>query len=220
MRARAAFSALALLAASCGPRLVERPAPFSRASRHFRVVSRAAPVVIRRDLDLSQVARLPGAAGSGLRTQGLTVIRHSLATHTNFRSEVGGTAITAWFDDVILELSVSSTTIYIPKEYREGTCEYNAVLQHERGHARLGREHAAAAARELEAALASADLPTRAAPLVSVDYLAVAATLKASLGRIIDPVYKSYEAEDIRRQALLDEPDPYLSVYQACKGWR
>ena len=36
---------------------------------------------IRRDLTLKEISRLPGAAGRGLTTQGITTIKHSLATH-------------------------------------------------------------------------------------------------------------------------------------------
>lgn len=189
----------------------------------FRVLATADPVRIRRDLPLAEVAKLPGAAGRGLKTQGLTLIKHSLATHTNFKTSSGGgdAVVSAWFDDLILEVSISSTVIFIPSEYAPGTCEYEAILVHERGHGKYAREHAAEFARELEDALSHAEgLPTRSSPLVASDQASAADALARAVSRVTDPVYARYEKEEERGQAALDRPDPYDAVYRRCTGWK
>lgn len=219
----------ALALAGCAPSVVETAAPGAPVQRgrarfyRFHVLATASPVVIRRDLALEEIAKMPGAAGKGLKTQGLTLIKHALATHTSFKTSTGeaDTAVSAWFDDVILEVSVSSTVIFIPREYPPGTCEYETVLIHEREHGKYARVHAAAFARELEDALSHAGgLPTRSSPIVSTDYAAVADALKTALGRVVDPVYARYEKEEVKGQDDLDRPDPYDAVYRRCSGWR
>ena len=131
---------LLILLSGCGPAVDERlapgPAAHSRFHR-FRVEAISVPAEIRHDLTLQEIGRLPGAAGSGLKTQGLSTIKHSLATHTRFSTATGTKAVYAWFDDVILEVAISSVIINIPKEYAPGSCEYEIVLEHERG--QIGR---------------------------------------------------------------------------------
>ena len=194
---------------------------FRKVSRRFRVLATTVPNEIRHDLSLSEIAQLPGAAGSGLRTQGLSTIKHSLATHTRFKTVAGGEMVKAWFDDVILEVEIASVIIHIPKEYPEGSCEYEAVLAHERGHGRLARENAAELAGELEAEISLAGgLPTVSNPMESPDYSAVEDILRSSINRIINPIYERYEREERRGQAALDHPDPYDAVYRKCTGWK
>lgn len=217
-----------LLLASCAPTstdrvIIETSRPASRRGRghHFHVRVTATPVTIRHDLALKEIARLPGAAGSGLKTQGLTTLKHSLATHTRFSTTNGTREVYAWFDDVILEVSISSDIIHIPKEYPRGSCEYEAVLQHERGHGRVARDKAVELAGNLENALATTEgLPTRFDPVISADFASAAERLKQAVAKVTDPVYDQYEKDEKRAQAALDRPDPYDAVYKRCTGWR
>ncbi len=220
---------LMLLLAACAPEIIERPLPpgpgsasVRRARFHrFRVKVAAAPTEIRHDLTLKEIARLPGAAGSGLKTQGLTTIKHSLATHTRFSTTTGTKAVYAWFEDVILEVEISSDIIHIPAEYPKGTCEYLIVLEHERGHGRVAREQAAILAGKLERTLsASEGIPTRFDPVISADFDSAAEHLKADIAKVVDPVYEQYEEDEKDAQARLDRPDPYDAVYRKCKGWK
>ena len=111
--------------------------------------------------------------------------KHSLATHTRFSTAKGSKEVYAWFDDVILEVSISSVIIHIPKEYPVGSCEYEAVLAHEREHGKLARENAADLAGEIEAEISWAPgMPTRKNPMESPDHSAVEEILKASISRI------------------------------------
>lgn len=224
---RAPAAALLLLLGACAPAVLERPLPEPggrpRAGgfHRFRVQATAAPTEIRRDLSLQEIARLPGAAGSGLKTQGLTVIKHSLATHTRFSTAKGTKDVYAWFDDVILEVEISSDIIHIPREYPEGSCEYQAVLEHERGHGRKARELAQELALQLERALAASQgIPTRFDPVISNDFDSAAEHLKGDIAKIVDPVYDQYEKDEKAAQARLDFPDPYDAVYRKCSGWK
>jgi len=228
VRARALAAAL-LLSAACAPATLElpapeiprRPAPGRGRFHRFKVQTSAVPVDVRRDLSREEISRLPGAAGSGLQTQGLTTIKHSLATHTRFSTAKGTKAVYAWFDDVILEVAVSSDVIHIPREYAAGSCEYQAVLEHERGHGRVARELAVALAGRLERALMASDhIPTRFDPVVSADFASAAEHLKEDVAKVVDPIYDRFEAEHKAAQEKLDRPDPYDAVYRKCSGWK
>lgn len=224
---RGALAVALLLAAACAPPEHEPPRPEARkpgAARfhRFKVRTNASPEQIRHDLSLREIARLPGAAGSGLKTQGLTTIKHELATRTRFSTATGGKkGVYAWFDDVILEVAISSVIINIPREYPAGSCEYEIVLEHERGHGRTARAQAAVLAERLEGALSEAgDIPTRFDPVVSGDLEAAAERLKTVLAKVVDPHYARFEAEHTAAQERLDRPDPYDAVYRKCTGWK
>lgn len=224
---RRALGVLLLLAAACAPSTLDSPRPGERnpgGSRfhRFKVRSKASPEKIRHDLSLKEIARLPGAAGSGLKTQGLTTIKHELATRTRFSTATGGKrGVYAWFDDVILEVAISSIVINIPAEYPRGSCEYEIVLEHERGHGRTAIAQAAVLAERLEGALSAAeDIPTRFDPVVSDDIAAAAERLKTLLAKVVDPHYERFEKEHTAAQERLDRPDPYDAVYRKCAGWK
>ncbi len=164
---------------------------------------------------------MPGAAGSGLKTQGLSTIKHSMATHTRFSTAKGSNEVYAWFDDVILEVSISSVIIHIPKEYAPGSCEYQIVLEHERGHGRAARETAVKFAGKLESALGAATgVPTRFDPVISTTFDSASEKLKEAIAKIVDPVYDEYELDEKETQKRLDRPDPYDAVYKKCDGWK
>lgn len=228
MRRRALAAAL-LAFAACAPAALDLPAPELPGRPHpgrsrfhrFKVQTTAAPADVRHDLSRAEIALLPGAAGSGLKTQGLTTIKHSLATHTRFSTAKGTKAVYAWFDDVILEVAVSSDIIHIPSEYPPGSCEYRAVLEHERGHGRVARERAVALAARLERALmASEHIPTRFDPVIAADFASAAEHLKSDIAKVVDPLYDRFEAEHKAAQERLDRPDPYDAVYRKCSGWK
>lgn len=218
--------AFLLMLAACGPQIIEmKPAgrPEERRSKfhRFKVQVSAVPAEIRHDLTIKEISRLPGAAGSGLKTQGLSTIKHSLATHTRFSTTTGTEAVYAWFDDVILEVAISSVIIHIPKEYPPGTCEYDSVLEHERGHGAAAREQAVLLAGELERALAASEgIPTRFDPVIAANYTAAGERLKADIAKVVNPVYDRYEEKEKAVQAALDRPDPYDAVYKRCDGWK
>lgn len=220
------LAALALSLAACAPgapyvpdRMPEdRPRP--RRTTRFKVATASAPMRVRHDLSRAEIAELPGAKGSRLKTQGLTLVKRSLATHTRFSTSNDERTVRAWFDDVIVTLSVASITIFIPKEYAKGSCEYKAVLEHERGHGRIAMERAAVAAKRLEDALAHAkDLPERAAPIEADSHDAAAKALQEKVQSVLGPVYDRFEDDLEAAQASHDRPDPYDEVYRRCKDW-
>lgn len=218
---------LLLLLASCGPATertvrLRREAGASGGRLHrFRVEVKSAPTEISHDLTLKEIGRLSGAAGSGLKTQGLSTIRHSMATRTRFSTAKGSNEVYAWFDEVILVVAISSIVIHIPKEYAPGSCEYQIVLEHERGHDRAARETAVKFAGKLERALGAAvGMPTRFDPVISTDFDSAAGKLKEAIASIVDPVYDEYELDEKETQKRLDRPDPYDAVYKTCDGWK
>jgi len=221
-------AALLLLLAACGrgggDSHSESACPhdpsFDR-SKVVRVKAEFPPAVLRRDLDLDALAKESEGSGVEGRTQGLTLVDSQLTFRTLVKAETVRGRACVWFDQVIVDLTPASVQIFVPREYPEDTCEYQAVMAHERDHERVHQERLTAAAQEIEAALASARwLPARGNPLETGDRASVEAALTDKIKKVVAPVYAKYK-EDLRlAQAELDRPDLYQWTTKRCSGWK
>ena len=109
----------------------------------------------------------------------------------------------------------------MPREYHEDSCEYLAVLAHEREHERVHREHLAAAIQAIDDALTAAKwLPAKGNPFEAADQVAAEAALEAKIRKVVAPVYEKYKEELRSAQAELDKPELYQWVSKRCTGWK
>ncbi|MEQ1919117.1 MAG: hypothetical protein ABL955_07965, partial [Elusimicrobiota bacterium] len=138
------------------------------------------PTILRRDLDLAGIAaETHGPTGEG-KQQGLTEVEHQLAFHTLVNTEAVRGRSCVWFDEVHVNLTPASIQIFVPREYSENSCEYLAVLAHEREHERVHREYLTSAVKEIEDALTAAKwLPAKGNPLETADLTQAQAALEA-----------------------------------------
>ncbi len=218
--------AAALLLASCkrpnGDGAVCPHSPSFDRSTFVRVRADAVPAVLRRDLDLAALAKRAAAPSlSGGRTQGLTEVDHQLrfSSRARFQPSRGRTCV--WMEEVGIDLTPASVSIIVPLEYPEGSCEYDAILVHEREHERVHAERLAAAAEEIRAALTDAKwLPARGNPLETEDQAAAEAALNAKIRKVVTPVYDKYKEDLAAAQKELDRPDLYQWVTKRCSGWK
>lgn len=222
---RLAAAPLILLAACGRPEAGTRPpcahdADFDRSS-FVRVRADAVPAVVRRDLDLAAIAAESGGTAGAGKPQGLTAIENRLEFHTQANMAKTAEETCVWFDSVSVDLTPASVQIFVPREYPEGSCESLAVLAHEREHERVHREHLAAAAADIRAALEKARwLPARGNPLAVADRAEAEAALNAKIKKVVDPAYAKYKEGLAAAQADLDRPDLYAWVSKRCAGWK
>ncbi len=189
-------------------------------SDFIRVTGDFPPTVLRRDLDLAGLA-LESGGGAGERPQGLTTVGNQLRYRSLVNAETARGRTCVWFEQVTVDLTPSSVQIFIPKEYPDGSCEYDAILVHEREHERVHREALTAAAAEIHASLKAATwLPARGNPMKTGDRDAAQAELEAKISRVVEPAYASYKEKLALAQADLDRPDLYQWVAKRCSGWK
>ncbi len=223
---RRATALVLFLLSACGRREAEIGAvcphdPAFDRSGLIKVRADVPPAVLRRDLDLAGLeAESRGSVGSG-RQQGLTEVEHQLAFRTRVNMETARGRACVWFDEVKVDLTPASIQIFVPREYADGTCEYDAVLAHEREHERVHRERLTAAAAEIKEALASAKwLPARGNPLETHDRASAEAELNAKIRKVVTPAYDKYKEDLATAQADLDRPELYQWVSKRCAGWK
>lgn len=182
---------------------------------------KAAASVLRRDLDLAALAvESHGSAGQG-KAQGLTEVEQEMTFRTLTKRTVNRGRTCIWFDEVRVDLAITSLQIFVPREYPEDSCEYLAVLAHEHDHERVYLERLQAAAEEIKNALASAKwLPARGNPLETADGDGAEALLGAKIRKIANPIYERYKEDLGVAQAELDRPDLYQWYSKRCGGWK
>ncbi len=176
---------------------------------------------MRRDLGLAEIAAEALGPGGAGKQQGLTEVEHQLAFRTlvNRKTTLGRSCV--WFDEVHVDMTPASIQIFVPREYPENSCEYLAVLAHEREHERVHSEHLSAAVKEVEEALKTAKwLPAKGNPLETSDLAQAEAALNAKIRKVVTPVYEKYKEDLTSAQAELDKPALYQWVSKRCSGWK
>ena len=154
------------------------------------------------------------------QTQGLTEVEHNLAVRSRLGFS-GKAPACSWFEEVVVDLTPAAVRILAPSEYADDSCEYAAVLEHEREHERVHRELLDETASELRFALAAADwLPAKGNPIELPDRKAAEEELPKRLDKVVRPVYEKFRARLEEQQAELDKPGHYEWAKKRCKGWK
>ena len=171
-------------------------------------------------MTLAALARATSDTGPG-RSQGLTVVESRLGYTSEVHSQKENGRLCVWMEAVGVDLTPASVEIIIPSEYPEGSCEYDAILLHEREHERVYQERVAAAVAEIRGALISAKwLPARGNPVEAADQASAEVALNAKIHKVVDPAYANYKEELGAAQAELDKPALYQWVSKRCSGWK
>lgn len=190
-------------------------------SKLVRVRAAIPPAVLRRDLSLSALAAQSGGLVGAGKLQGLTAVDHQLAFQSLVNAETARGKTCVWFEEVRIDMTPASLQIFVPSEYSENSCEYLAILAHEREHERVHAERLAAAAGEIETALTAARwLPARGNPLETDDRIAAETALKAKIAKVVTPAYDKFKTDLAVAQDDLDRPDLYQWVSKRCSGWK
>jgi hypothetical protein len=167
------------------------------------------------------LAGLAARAGGDSKVRGLTLTDDRFAVRTRLMTRRSGRATCAWIEEAVVDLTPASVTIFVPRDYPEGSCEHDAVLAHEREHVATHRERLEAAATEMRAALASARwLPLKGNPIESGDPAAAQAALEERLRKVLLPVHEKFRADLRAAQADLDRPDLYEWWGRRCASWK
>lgn len=145
---------------------------------------------------------------------------------TETRMSFGGLSIEElnlrclWFDQVTVNLNLDPE-IYIASEYRPGSCEYNAILEHEKKHLRVDQEIVNEYAQRIGSTL-SALLRYRGNETGWLKGPQIAATqdrMQQSVQAALDNVMSALENDRKARQQNIDSLEEYERVSAQCKGF-
>lgn len=153
----------------------------------------------------------PGHQVLGL-TRGNAVVRFSASTPIHF-DRTGRWECAS--PQLVLSVGYSPLTVYVAKEFPEGSCAYKEIYEHELRHVKTYQNHLKA----IEKALAET-LNQRFA--TGGPWRGPAGQTAARIQREIDERWIPYVKREIGRvdaaQALIDTPEEYARVAESCGG--
>lgn len=123
-----------------------------------------------------------------------------------------------WLSQIEVKLLFKSMLVNVATEYRPGTCEYTAVIDHENQHVAIFRRNMDVYSRKIKAALERAVAGYGSAFAGSESE--VTRQFMTEAGRVIKPLMDEMHDQAEREHGQLDSPKSYQYTQGLCKGWK
>ena len=149
---------------------------------------------------------------------GLTVAEPGLRYQTRYyywKAQSGGHCVA--LAEAKFSVGYDDMTVYISRDYPEGSCEYDVILAHEEEHVRLNREVLKAYERKFKQAIARV-LGGKKSIFVHQKGAARAAYVK-ELERQLNPVVAEMATARNRKNGAIDTQDSYRRLMAQCTNW-
>lgn len=178
---------------------------------------------VRRDLSSEEIGRLwIQGITPGSRMPGLTDVKFHLGaeyrlgmSHRWFR---GG--VDLWVESLTVHFGFSEVTIYLSRDYADGSCQLQAVTDHEHLHLEAHRKTWEDYQPILQSALRQASgIPTDSSRGTYANEAEGRAAVEKAISAATDPVFEAFRKADEAAQALIDSRAEYEGVKEKCGGW-
>ena len=124
-----------------------------------------------------------------------------------------------WAASADVDLSYQQLDVNIASEYVPGSCQYEAVLDHENEHVEVAQRVMQPYARQIQRALTSLEIPTARAPVAVNTPDDARAEVEAAFQRTLRPVRDQLVQTLREQQAHVDTPENYRRTAQRCSNW-
>ncbi|MBW7849285.1 MAG: hypothetical protein H3C38_02170 [Rhodospirillales bacterium] len=198
----------------------ECPKP-PRHSVSVRVTTAVARTEYRYDLSTSEIGRLARQEEALSHNRGtmlgLTRSGFDLQLSTTHSVVRTGGGACLWIGTIEAKLKIPAMTVYVSSNYKPGSCEHRAILEHENSHVErttaLLRPYARRLDRELNAVVA------RLNPVVGRDARRAEKEMMEALQARVDEVMAGLERERARVNDQLDTEESYRRTAARCRSW-
>lgn len=174
---------------------------------------------VNHGLNLREIQKLSGAKAARGATSavGFTQLTLEVGTRlqTGMRPGADGTA-SLWVEAVEVRVGYSAVTIFIPSEYAEGSCLYEAVLEHEREH--VAGDHALLEdyAERLRERLRGVEWSSPAKPLQGLSEEQGKRRLEEMLAKVLRPSLNELKKKREQARDALDRRKDYEAMRRRC----
>jgi len=186
----------------------------------FSVAMKDLPVNYRFDLDspaLAKVANQNGMPGlKGEIPYGLTIGRYDLEVTVSTDSMRDGSGYCAQLRAAHVEIGLKQLDVIVDRHYVPGSCERQAVLDHEAQHVEVFREAVRYYLPALERALGKTSLPLN---LHVADRNAARAAYLGPITDSLKPIFDAINGRARDGNTRLDMPESYAAVFRRCSHW-
>ncbi len=172
------------------------------------------PASINHDLSIE---KLTGGFHGNVR--GMMVGRGEVKFATEYSVVPFGNKFCFWVQSIPVTLRYPSIKIYIAKKYDTRSCQYRAILDHEKDHVRVARDNLERYAPRMRSALTSLLIPTGRAPEVVASPEQAKREVDALARKLLGPVVKYMFADLHKAQAAVDSPESYRRLFRRCRNW-
>jgi hypothetical protein len=178
------------------------------------------PVNYRFDLDSAALAKVANQNGMpGLKGEipyGLTIGRYDLEVTVNTDSMRDGSGYCAQLRAAHVEIGLKQLDVVVDRRFAAGSCQRQAVLDHEAEHVEVFREAVRYYLPALERALAKTSLPLN---LHVADRNVARATYLGPITDSLKPVFDAINGRARDGNTRLDMPESYAVVFKRCSQW-
>jgi len=166
--------------------------------------------------NLFQTRGMP-VGGPHVQALGVTYVTPAFGLQAHTRATVDRKGACVYLESVQATFSLRDQHVYIASEYPTGSCEYNAIKDHEDQHVSINtrtlKEYAPRVRAELERLLA-AEKPVFASRPDTVTKAKV-----QELSRRMNTILDAFQATMSQRNAVIDTPQNYKAISEICKEW-
>ncbi|NNE82399.1 MAG: hypothetical protein HKN28_00350 [Alphaproteobacteria bacterium] len=124
-----------------------------------------------------------------------------------------------WVASADVELSYHQLDVNIAAEYEPGSCQYEAILEHEFEHVAVAQQIMSPYAQQIEQALTTLSIPTPDLPSIADSPAQARAEVQEVFRRVLLPVRDQMNQLVRARQADVDTPENYRWTFKKCRRW-
>lgn len=169
---------------------------------------------------IKQINTMAGSHGlsrPGFKVLGITEIAIDSGVQVKYQGIPVGSSVCVNVVNVDAHFGLKKHFVNVPREYAQGSCEYNVVLRHEMAHVDVNRRTVRKYAEVLKAEVRRELRNTGSMLAGSMAQGQQAQT--AVIQKIVDAVGARFSAELNQLHAAIDQPgSPYAAEGQ-CRGW-
>lgn len=123
-----------------------------------------------------------------------------------------------WLTRAEVTVGYETLQVFVDQKYEKGSCEYDAIMEHEMQHVAINRETLKAYMPRFRDTVVKAARYKPSMHILGVPRQAKDAYL-LYLKRRLDPILRALEAERRRKNANIDTPESYQDIQSRCENW-
>ena len=211
--------AIALILLTCAGPALAAVCPSESGRYRVEVLIEMPPVTVHHDHSRAQLGLL-AFHGPTNRVLGITASKLRAGTSTHYGNRpLEGEGVCFWVDHIEVMLRYEALDIYIASDYTRASCQYQAILTHEKRHAEVARSYLDDYVQTIRSALASLAIPKPRDPRLVESVTAAQEKTQATIEKLLQPIIAKLRKTMEEAQNRIDSAASYRRVETQCPKW-
>ena len=175
-------------------------------------------------LTTSQIESLSQSGGEGehYHVYGLTQAGYSTKSlyEVDWSKKWFKPEYTMWVENLRIEFTYNTLNVFVTSTYPEGSCEYQATLDHENQHVAIHRQVYEQYQKIIEEKVGqSQEIPLSTHPITASSVEEGKAQIGQVISAVLDPPFEQFKEALQAEQGKLDTPESYDELRGRCRNW-